>query len=418
MMAFFAGTETAIISANKLKLYAIQDTESPDKNHVSLLLNESHRMLVVTLVGINISLVLGTFCAQEILSYPVIYDYINHFGLKIDVEMLLNVIFLPPLFLIFCEIIPKTIFRIKADKLIQKVTPLLRFSNFVFTPLIMILLTSTNFLLHLFGIKEGVLVNKLTREELIDIVEESEKSGTIEESEKQMIHGIFDLKQRKVKEIMTPLIDVKAINVNKTNIDELKALAQKTGYTRFPIFSDRIINLTGYIELYQIFSSDDIEKKELKDFIQEPYYLPESKKIDMLLEEFLNNRIKMGFVVNEYGSCSGIVTREDILEEIVGEIEDEFDSPAEPIFEYKGDAIICNSLMNIIDVNKNFDLDLPKEDYETIGGFIYNSLEKIPQRNDEVIYGDHKFIVVSMDKQKIKKVKIIKATESEIDDNQ
>lgn len=403
LMGFFAGSETAIISANRLKLYSA--LESPDKKRRKLahLLNDTQKLLIITLVGTNISLVFGTFIAKEFLRSLQIEIFKS-----IDIETIASLIILPPIFLVFCEIVPKSIFRMRADTLIYKLTGLLSFSSVVFTPLVKILTYLTNHCLRIVGIKKGFALQKLTREDLVEIVEESERIGAIEDSEKEMIHSIFDLERTAVREVMKPLIDVIAININETTVEELKDLARRTGYTRFPVYEDLIINLIGYVDLYHIFACDDIDKRRLKDFVQEPYFIPESKRIDHLLEEFLEKRLRLAIAIDEYGSCVGIITREDIMEEIVGEIEDEFDQPAPPEFRVVDNAIICDAKMDIDDVNETFGLSLPKKDYETLSGFIYNELGRVPEVGDRVTYDNVKFEVISMDKQKIEKVKIEK----------
>lgn len=408
-MGFFEGTETAIISANRLKFYSFLDSNELKYQRTSQLLTETQKLLIITLIGTNFSLVLGTFVAKELLHRTGILietPYLKDLSKVLDIDTLFELIVLPPFFLIFCQIIPKNIFRIKADILILKLTGVLDLFSILFTPLVNSLSLITNFILKVFGIKEGILIHKLTREDLIDIVEESEKTGAIEESECEMISSIFDLGKTNARKIMKPLIDVVAININYYTIEDLKNLAKKTGHTRFPVYEDKIINLTGYIDLYQIFSSDDIEKRILKDFINEPYYIPESKRIDHLLEEFLEKRIRIAIVIDEYGSCIGIVTREDILEEIVGEIGDEFDRAEPPEYRYEGDVIYCDAKMVIDDANAAFNLNIPEGDYDTIGGFIYSALEKIPEVGDTVTYENAEFEVVSMDKQKINKIKI------------
>lgn len=221
-----------------------------------------------------------------------------------------------------------------------------------------------------------------------------------ETSERQMISGIFNLEKTRVREVMRPLVDLIVVHLPE-HAGAVHALARQTGYSRFPVYFDRITNLTGYLDLYDLLAADPPDKQSVDEFVREALYVPETKRLDALLPELLQGHHRVAIVVDEYGGCSGWVTREDLLEEIVGEIEDEFDEAAEPIRRRDDRAWRVLGTVHIDDVNEKLGLRLPSSEFDTLAGFVYDSLGRIPRVGDAFEENGVRYEVAEMDHRRI-----------------
>ena len=224
--------------------------------------------------------------------------------------------------------------------------------------------------------------------------------------EKDMIRGVVELAETSVKEVMIPRIDVVFIP-NDMPIQDILTTVTESGHSRFPVFKDTIDNVIGILYVKDLLRY--IIKKEpfnIETIIRKPYFIPESKKINTLLHEFKRRRVHIAVAVDEYGGVSGIVCMEDIIEEIVGDIQDEFDDEEEDIIKIDDSHFLCDTRADIEDINKQLNLNIPHEDYDTLGGFVFDLFGKIPVKYEKVTYEGINFIVHNMDGHKIKTIKI------------
>ncbi|MBU1078739.1 MAG: hemolysin family protein, partial [Spirochaetes bacterium] len=262
---------------------------------------------------------------------------------------------------------------------------------------------------HLPGLKHLEKKQKeifLTKEDLKTIFHIGVKQGLIDESNKEIFYSLFEYSSTYVREIMVPLVDIELVGDNKKVLDIVKK-SKKTGYSRVPVFKEHVYNVVGYVNVLDLF--DATAGESISKYVRPPYYVPETKKIDDLFIEMNDNKLPMVFVVDEYGGVSGIVTQEDIVEEIVGEIDEKPQEEQKELisrvnnfeWEVSGD-------LNIDDINEKIDLDLPKEGFETIAGFVEYFLGKIPSRKETFIYKGYKFIVSEATPTCVEKVKIKK----------
>jgi len=231
--------------------------------------------------------------------------------------------------------------------------------------------------------------------------------------EKDMIRGIKTLSETNVKEVMVPRIDVEFVAI-ESQFDELIETLSECGFSRFPVYKDTIDNVVGILYakdlLKQVKSQEDFSVEKI---IRRPYFVPESKRLDSLLREFKRRRVHIAVAVDEYGGVSGIVCLEDIIEEIVGDIQDEFDNEVEDILEIGTGTFLCDARVDIEDLNKKLKLKLPEEDFDTLGGFVFDLFGKIPVKYEKVQYEGVELIIQEMDGYKIKTVKlVIKGTDS------
>ncbi|NOY08178.1 MAG: HlyC/CorC family transporter [Spirochaetes bacterium] len=223
-----------------------------------------------------------------------------------------------------------------------------------------------------------------------------------------MIRGVVKLSETTVKEVIVPRIDVVFLSLD-TETNELLNTVAHCGHSRVPVYKDTIDNVVGILYAKDLlrFLIRGEREIELEKLIRTPYFVPESKKIDSLLREFKKRKVHIAIVVDEYGGTSGIVCLEDIIEEIVGDIQDEFDNEAEEIIEIGDNTYICDARINLEDLNSRLSINLPEDDFDTLGGFVFNLFGKIPVKYEKVGYRNMDFIIHDMEGHKISNVKIV-----------
>ena len=243
----------------------------------------------------------------------------------------------------------------------------------------------------------------------VDVV----KQNLINEEKKGMIQGIEDLSTTAVKEVMIPRIDVDFIS-DDTPKAELFSKILSSGHSRFPVYSDSMDNVIGVLyvkDLIKCFA--DNEEIDLNKLVRKAYFVPETKRIDSLLREFKRNHLHIAIAIDEYGGVSGLVTMEDIIEEIVGDIQDEFDNEHEDIIPVGEGIWLCNARINLSDLNENIKSDFPDDDFDSLGGFVFDLFGKVPVKYEKATWNNYDFIVQDMDIHRINLVKVIRNLESE-----
>lgn len=254
-------------------------------------------------------------------------------------------------------------------------------------------------------LKTNGLFNKLRRKQGDGDTEGYEKLNAIE---KDMIKGIVELSDTTVKEVMLPRIDVIFL-AEDSPLENMLDIIVESGFSRFPVYRETIDNVIGILYVKDILKN--LVKKEpfvLDKTSRTPYFVPESKRLDSLLREFKRRKVHIAIAVDEYGGVSGIVCLEDIIEEIVGDIQDEFDKEEEDILEVGEDAFLCDARVDIEDLKDETGVVLPDQDFDTLGGFVFDLFGKIPVKFEKVAYKGYSFIIQEMDGQKIRRIKIIK----------
>lgn len=283
--------------------------------------------------------------------------------------------------------------------------------SYSLNPFVKFLKFVTNFLLRLFGMKGFKSLQYIDEEELELLLEDTPRYRKIEEMEKEMITGIIAFRETVVREVMVPRINMICIPV-ETTINEALDVILKSGHSRIPVFKERIDNIVGILYAKDILGTiKDSGKKEdsVTKIMRKPIFVPETKKLNELLLEFKDKKAHIAIVVDEYGGTSGLVTIEDLLEEIVGEIEDEFDKAEKKKYKKIKEGIIeSDAQVDIDKLNEEFDLNLPTDEtYESIGGLIIEKLGYVPKAGEKIEIGDFEFEILNADEKHIKKVKII-----------
>lgn len=236
-----------------------------------------------------------------------------------------------------------------------------------------------------------------------DIPEDAE----VAEERESMIEGIGELSETTVREVMVPRIDVQFINDGIT-LEQLYDVIAEQGYSRYPVYTDTIDNVVGILYVKDIIKRDISENFKVTEFMRKPYFVPETKRLDELLREFKKRRVHIAVSIDEYGGVSGIVSMEDILEVIVGEIQDEFDEDeADDIIKIGDGIYLCDARTAIDELNERLKLSLPEEDFETLGGFVFELFGRIPASQEKTSFNDIDFVVQEIEGHKINRVKIV-----------
>ena len=266
--------------------------------------------------------------------------------------------------------------------------------------------------MSLFGF--GTKKNK--KENSVESQEQKTTEELLEEEKEDMIQGVEELSTTSVKEVMIPRIDVDFINI-ETDRAELLEKISDSGHSRFPVYKDSIDNVIGVLyvkDLIRCFSKE--EPFELEKIIRKAYFVPETKRIDSLLREFKRRHIHIAMAVDEYGGLSGIVCMEDIIEEIVGDIQDEFDKEQEDILTVNENVWLCDARVNLDDLNESIEADFPNEDFDSLGGFVFDLFGKVPVKYEKATWKNYDFIVQDIEGHRINVVKVVKNLEKEEDD--
>ena len=399
LSAFFSGSETAYLAVNRAKIQKLAKEGDPRAQVLLELLRHPNRVLATILVGNNLVNITAASVATSIA-----IDLFGSTGIGIATGLVTLIV------LVFGEITPKSYATTNAEKVALLVAKPIKVLMKLLSPVVFVLSKLAKLLVKSFGgeVKLGPFI---TEEELKMLVEVGEEVGAIEKDEKEMISGIFEFGETDVKEVMVPRIDMKCISADES-IEAARKLILETGHSRIPVYEGSIDNIIGILyakDLLRYLNSKKAKPKSLREIIRPAYFVPETKKLDDLLREFQQNRVQIAIVVDEYGGTAGMVTIEDILEEIVGEIKDEYDIAEEEQLELIDEKqAIVDARMNIRDVNEALGISLPEEEFDTIGGLLFNTLGRIPSPGDEVEIDGVKLRVERMRGRRILKVRVIK----------
>jgi gliding motility-associated protein GldE len=367
------------------------------------LLGHPKRLLITIIVG-NTIVNIGAASLAAIVTLEICETY----GLDIKIGILIDIIVVTFVILICSEIIPKVAAVKNAKKVAKNFALPLTIFHYLFSPLVSIFYTLTQWMTSLFKLNKSRLM--LSEEELRSIVDMGEEKGTLQQDEKEMIHSIFEFGETMVKEIMIPRIDMVCISTD-SKLDSLLSLIKKHLHSRIPLYRDKVDNIIGIIYAKDLLPFVNRKKNgdaNLEKLARPAYFVPEQKKIDELLREFQSQRIHMAIVVDEYGGTSGIVTLEDIIEEIVGEIQDEHDSE-QPLYQQINDnEYLVDGGMDLEEMNEELLINLPTEEgVETLGGFLFGLFGSVPREKQSVSYENYKFVIEKVIRRRITKVKII-----------
>ncbi len=389
LSAFFSSAETAFSSANRIKMRSLAEEGNKTAALVNKILDSYSKLLSAILIGNNVVNLSASSLATTIaiaLSEPL--------GLQASLMTGLATGILTVVVLLGGEIVPKTWANLYADKIVLVYAPIMRFLMVILTPVIFIVDKISTAILKLFRIDPSKKNSSMTENELRSYVDVSHEDGVIEEEEREMIYNVFDFGDSLAKDIMIPRIDMVTVEDTAT-YKEVMELFRENMYTRLPVYHDSTDNIIGIINVKDFLFVKDTEKFTIKDIMRDAYYTYEYKKTSDLMMEMRKSSSNIALVLNEYGSTEGMITLEDLLEEIVGEIRDEYDEDEETLIQDLGDnTYVVPGGMKIDDINNSIDTEFSSEDYDSIGGLIIEKLDKLPEEGETVELEDGTVLTV------------------------
>lgn len=317
-------------------------------------------------------------------------------------------------FTVFSFAIPYSWAKYTSESILVKTQPLLEFSALIASPVLALLRAHNTLVRRLAGVGESTpdQAQEDMQDEILSVVEQGRVEGVVDEEEKEMIENVLELADTNAEEIMTPRTDVIAIDV-ETDLSGVLEIISNAGHSRIPVYKDTIDNIIGLVYAKDLLSEigKDQEKFKLRDKIRNAYFVPETKPLRVLLHEFQNQKLHIAVVLDEYGGTAGIVTIEDIIEELVGEIVDEYEeTPPEEFQQIDENTVEIDARMYVDDLNDKFDLKLPEdEDYDTVGGFVFSHLGYIPKSGETFDYENLNFNVIAAESRKINRLRIAKS---------
>jgi Hemolysins and related proteins containing CBS domains len=397
LSSFFTASEAALNAVNKLRIRTLADDNVRGAKTAEKLIEEPQKMLSAISVCKNVAKLSAAAFAAIIARH---YWGIQWVGLAVAVLIIL--------FLIFGSIIPRTISKQYTEKVALTLAGPIYLITKLLNPIVLVLNKICNGLLRLFGIDTKTKASAITENELRSILEFSHEEGVIESEERRMITNVVDFGDSLAKDVMVPRTDMAFANVEFT-YDELVKTFYEEKYTRMPVYSDTRDNIIGIVNLKDVFFySGDKESFNIIDIIREPYFTYEYKKTSELLIEMRRNSISQAIVLDEYGATVGLITIEDLLEEIVGEIRDEYDDDEEDSIQaISENEYMVDGYTKLNEINETLGLNLESDDYDSIAGHIIYLLDHLPEEGESVEENGIVFTVASVDKNRVDQVHIL-----------
>ena len=409
--AFFASAEMAIVSINKTKLNLLAEDGNKKANLLLNLTKDASSFLATIQVGITFAGFFASASAATSISSG-FGEMLSNLGIPYgkNIALVITTLVISYITLVLGELVPKRIALQNAESVAMfSIKPIIFISK-ITKPFVWFLSLSTNTILKLLGVKTEGIEEKISKEEIESLVELGEAQGAINKTERAMIDGIIKFDDILAREVMTPRTETFYIEAN-SDIKESINLILQENYSRIPVYEDEIDNIVGVLYMKDIFAAvinNGIENVSIKEIMRAPYVVPENKSIDVLLKELQDSKNHLAILIDEYGGFSGIVTLEDLLEEVIGDIKDEYDENVHDIEKIDDKTYITNGLVSILDINKHLDLDFQSDSIDTIGGLILEKLGDLPNKyiNKEIIINSVKLKILSVDSKRINTVQI------------
>ncbi len=401
LSAFFSSAETSLMSVNKIKLRTLSENGNKPAKIVLKLTDNSTKLLSAILIGNNI-----VNLSASSLSTILVQEKFKSLPVSIATGILTFVI------LIFGEIVPKTVATIHADKMAMLYAPIIYALCWLLTPVIFIINKFSIAIMFLMRIDPNKKSAVITEDEFLTVVDVTHEEGVIESKERDMIENVVDFGDSIAKDIMVPRIDVEFIEDTET-YDEVVEKFRKFNFSRLPVYHETNDNIIGVLFLKDFFSYGRQENFDVTKIMRKPFFTFEYKKTADLLAELRQNKLSIAVVLDEYGATAGIITLEDLLEEIVGEIRDEYDNDEEDLIQKVSDTeYIMDGSAKLDDINEALDISIEADDYDSIAGHIIHLLEHIPEAGEQASDEFADYNVLTVDKNRVDKVRVcLKKTE-------
>ena len=406
LSALFSGSETAYTSIDDVTLMRLV-REKKIKEEDTKYWEKSSSMIPTLLVGNNIvnitaSSIITVFAIRLASALPHISE---------SVMVTISTATITILIIIFGEILPKVLMRVNAEKMMPYLLYFMKFCHFLFKPITFLMDKITTFIMNYFVPKKLRNTEKRSAlssmDDITTIIHLGHKEGIIKESTHELLTGVIDFRNKTVEEIMTPRVDMVCIEA-ETDVNEIIKLTVETGLSRFPVYEETVDHIIGIFHTRALFKEyvkgsgklNKIKKKAI-DYIMLPYFVPETRTISSLFNDMQKKKLQMVITIDEYGGTAGLVTMEDIIEEIMGDIEDESDKREEELIKIKGKRRIINGTASIEEVNKTLKLELEHEEYQTIAGYVIDMLDHIPETNERFILKGYRGRIMKVEDRRI-----------------
>jgi CBS domain containing-hemolysin-like protein len=385
---YFAGTETAFISVNRVRIELWRRKKNRSAEIIADFLRKPEKFIYTTLVGNNLANV--SFASFATLYF---HKYLSE---------TLTWFLITGITILWGEIIPKTLFRSLADWIIKKVAPVLLFFYYLFQPIIWIVSSMSRIILRTLGYSSAEIKDFFSKKDVEVLIKESQNYVSMEEEENIILTRLLDLKQLHVRDAMIPRTEIEAIE-ETAPLKELIQVLIKSGLTKIPVYRKNLDEIIGVVYLKDLF----LKPESIKSIVREVLFVPETKRSLSLLRNFKQKNTSIAIVIDEYGGTAGLVTTEDLIEELVGEIIDEYDEEEIHIRKIDKNVFSVNARIEPEELKEEIGVVIPEGDYDTLAGFILNHLGHIPKREEAFEYNDHKFVITRATRRKVDWVRII-----------
>ena len=410
--AYFAATEIAFISLNDSKVERDAKDGNKKAKQILKMLKSPSKFLATIQIGITLAGFLSSAFASDAFAdklAPILNSWMPFISLDVwrAISIVIITIILSFFTLVFGELVPKRLAMKYYEKISYATIGVIRGISVITAPFVKLLTVSTNMVSKIFGVGEAE-EEVVTEEEIKMMIDEGEEKGTIERGEKMLLNNVFEFNDIIVSEIMTPRTEMFAIDIND-NLEELLDKIDEFKYSRIPVYDEDIDDIKGILFVKDILKPLKEHKKiNIKAIMREPYFIPESKDIDELFKEMQQNKVQMAIAIDEYGGTAGLITMEDIIEELVGNIFDEYDEEEIDAKKIDDNTYILSGTTTSYELKKIFNVEIPEGDYETLSGYLIDKLGRIPDDDEHPVIEDEKltYKVEEIEDKRIKYIKV------------
>ena len=396
LSSFFSMSETALMSLSKIRLRHMVEAGVPGAELVEKLTEDPNRLLGTILIGNNV-VNIGASAMATVLATNIF----GNGGVGIATGIMTILV------LIFGEITPKSIAKQKSEAVALKVARPIEFLVIIFKPLVYIFTAISSMFIRILGGDPSEAKSFITHEELKTMVGVSEQEGVLENDEKEMIFNVFEFADLQVKDVMVQRVDIVSVD-KEASYDEVMDVIKNERFSRIPVYNQTIDNIIGVLNIKDLATIENLRADfNVSKYIREPFYTFEFKKIVELFKEMKKTRNHIAVVLDEYGGTVGLVTIEDLVEEIVGEIEDEYDEEKNPVEVITENEYLVEGSLRLHDISDLIGINIDSEEFDSVGGLMIEDLGRMPEEQEEVIVNNIRFIAEEIEKNRIKKVRMI-----------
>ena len=419
--AYFAATEIAYISLNDAKIEKQAKEGNKKAKQIEKMLKTPSKFLATKQIGITLAGFLSSAFASDAFAErlaPMLYQVMPFISLITwkNISIILITIILSFFTLIFGELVPKRLAMKHYEKIAFGTIGVIRFIATVTSPFVKLLTACTNGVSKLFGVGENE-EESVTEEEIKMMVDQGQEKGTIKEEEKELINNVFELNDITVSEIMRHRKDIFAVDINISTDELLDELSQEEyRYSRIPVYDETIDEIRGILYVKDVLKNINKKSFKVKNVVKEAYFVSKNRLINEVFREMQRNKTQIAIIVDEYGGTAGLITMEDILEELVGDIYDEYDEEEKEFEKIDDNTYILSGSMTIYDVNKLLNADIPEGDYDTISGYLQDKLGRIPDDEETPVIDTEK-VTYKIEEYEDKRIIKIKACKNNIEEN-